>query len=115
MRRTRTRLLWRRVAGAVTMVAVTLFGLLAMRTVQAADVMNGAALYNKHCALCHGLDGRPVMPGSPDFSRPQQLMTKPDIVLMNIIRNGVGAMPAYQGQLRDREILDIVAHMRTIR
>ena len=28
---------------------------------------------------------------------------------------GRGGMPAYQGQLRDREILDIVAHLRTLR
>jgi cytochrome c6 len=31
------------------------------------------------------------------------------------IRTGRGAMPAYQGVLRDREILDIVGHLRTLR
>jgi mono/diheme cytochrome c family protein len=34
---------------------------------------------------------------------------------MSAIRAGKGAMPAYQGQLRDRDILDIVAHLRTLR
>ncbi len=80
----------------------------------AADVANGAALYRQHCAGCHGGDGRPVMPSAPDFSRPTTLL-KPDLVLLGAIRSGKGAMPAYQGQLRDREILDVVAHLRTLR
>ncbi|MEQ1805143.1 MAG: c-type cytochrome [Burkholderiaceae bacterium] len=80
----------------------------------AADVGNGATLYRQHCAGCHGGDGRPVMPSAPDFSRPTTLL-KPDLVLLSAIRSGKGAMPAYQGQLRDREILDVVAHLRTLR
>lgn len=81
---------------------------------RAADVSTGATLYKLHCAGCHGGTGRPVMPTAPDFSRPAALM-KPDLSLLNTIRSGKGAMPAYQGQLRDRDILDIVAHLRTFR
>jgi cytochrome c6 len=82
--------------------------------VQAADVSQGADLYRHHCAACHGGDGRPVMPMAPDFSRPGALL-KPDTALLATIRAGRNAMPAYQGQLRDRELLDIVAHLRTMR
>ena len=82
--------------------------------VPAADVAQGATLYRAHCAGCHGGNGRPVMPMAPDFSRPAALL-KPDLTLLAAIRSGRGAMPAYQGQLRDREILDIVAHLRTLR
>lgn len=81
---------------------------------QSADVLQGADLYRRHCAACHGGDGRPVMPTAPDFSRPGALL-KGDPVLLGAIRAGRGAMPAYQGLLRDREILDIVAHLRTLR
>jgi cytochrome c6 len=91
-----------------------LAGLNAALPAHAADVVNGAALYRQHCAACHGADGRPVMPSAPDFSRPTTLL-KPDLVLLNAVRAGKGAMPAYQGQLRDREILDVVAHLRTLR
>jgi cytochrome c6 len=80
----------------------------------AADMLAGADLYRRHCSTCHGHDGRPVMPTAPDFSRPLALL-KPDPTLLAAIRSGRGAMPAYGGQLRDREILDIVAHLRTIR
>jgi cytochrome c6 len=82
--------------------------------VWAGDVWAGADLYRRHCANCHGPDGRPVLPTAPDFSRPTALL-KPDLTLLATIRSGRGAMPAYNGQLRDREILDIVAHLRTLR
>ena len=81
---------------------------------QAADPRHGAELYARHCSHCHGGDGRPVMPTAPDFSRPTALL-KPDTTLLATIRSGRGAMPAYQGLLRDRDILDIVAHLRTLR
>jgi cytochrome c6 len=81
---------------------------------RAADTRHGAELYSRHCSGCHGGDGRPVMPTAPDLSRPTALL-KPDTVLLAAVRAGRGAMPAYQGLLRDRDILDIVAHLRTLR
>ena len=81
---------------------------------RAGDVLAGADLYRRHCVGCHGADGRPVLPLAPDFSQPTALL-KSDLSLMASIRSGRGAMPAYAGQLRDREILDIVAHLRRLR
>lgn len=81
---------------------------------QAADVIRGADLYRTHCAHCHGAQGRPVMPTAPDFTRLDRLM-QADLLLLQSIRNGKGAMPAYQGLLRDRDILDVIAHLRTLR
>lgn len=80
----------------------------------AADIERGAALFETHCRACHASDGRPALPGSPDLSRPTALL-KPDTTLLAAIRAGRGAMPAYQGVLRDRDILDIVAHLRQLR
>ena len=80
----------------------------------ASDPQRGAELFRTHCVNCHGSSGRPVLPGAPDLSVPTALL-KPDLTLMASIRAGRGAMPAYQGLLRDREILDIVAHLRTFR
>lgn len=80
----------------------------------AADPAHGAQLYQRHCAGCHGAGGRPVMANAPDFTRPTALL-KPDPVLQASIRNGRGAMPAYQGALNDRDMLDLVAHLRTLR
>jgi cytochrome c6 len=91
-----------------------MLALCAPASVWAGDVLAGADLYRRHCAICHGPDGRPVLPTAPDFSRPTALL-KPDLTLLATIRGGRGAMPAYGGQLRDREILDIVTHLRTLR
>lgn len=99
-----------RLASAITMLAASVTAL----PTQAADPRHGAELYGRHCSTCHGGDGRPVMPTAPDFSRPTTLL-KPDTALLASIRAGRGAMPAYQGLLRDRDILDIVAHLRTLR
>ncbi len=91
-----------------------MLALCAPASVSAGDVLAGADLYRRHCAICHGPDGRPVLPTAPDFTRPTALL-KPDPTLLATIRGGRGAMPAYGGQLRDREILDIVTHLRTLR
>jgi cytochrome c6 len=80
----------------------------------ASDVLRGADLYRRHCVACHGSNGQPVLPTAPDFTRPMTLL-KPDLTLLASVRSGRGAMPAYRGVLRDREILDIVAHLRTLR
>jgi cytochrome c6 len=87
---------------------------LASTATRAADIGRGAQLYRMHCSTCHGASGRPVLPTAPDFSQPTALL-RPDPTLLASIRQGRGGMPAYAGVLRDREILDIVAHMRTFR
>jgi len=83
-------------------------------TGSAADVIRGGEIYRAYCANCHGPSGRPVLPTAPDFSRQERLF-QPDPSLMQSVRNGKGAMPAFQGLLRDREILDVVAYLRTLR
>lgn len=81
---------------------------------RAADPSHGAQLYQRHCAACHGAGGRPVMAHAPDFTRPTTLL-KPDPVLQASIRAGRGAMPAYQATLSERDMADLVAHLRTLR
>jgi mono/diheme cytochrome c family protein len=54
------------------------------------------------------------MPGVPDFSRGERMMQS-DLSLLAVIRKGKGAMPAYQGMLSDDDILNVIAHLRTLR
>lgn len=79
----------------------------------AADIQRGGQLYSIHCAVCHGVNGTPVLPGAPNFRRMETLM-RPDMQVMAAIRNGKGAMPAFFGVLREREILDVIAYLRTL-
>lgn len=107
--RTFLKTVFRPVRWALSLVLLTHLG-----APMAADVIRGGELYRQHCASCHGVKGRPQMVGTPDFSHPATLL-KPDMVLLQSIRAGKGAMPSYQGLLRDRDLLDIVAHLRTLR
>jgi cytochrome c6 len=88
--------------------------MLAVASARAGDALRGAELYRQHCSTCHGAGGRPVLPTAPDFTRHDSLL-KPDLALLASIRKGRGAMPAYDGVLRDRDLLDIVTHLRTLR
>jgi len=88
--------------------------MLASLTAFAADPQQGGKLYGKHCQNCHGATGVGQMPGLPDFSRAQGLM-RSDNDLLQFVRNGSGMMPAYRGLLSDREILDVLAYLRTLR
>lgn len=97
----------------ITLCAATL-ALAGAGGARASDPLRGADIYQKHCAQCHGNNGRPVLPLAPDFSRLERLLQS-DLALLMSIRNGRGAMPAFQGMLRDRDILDAIAHLRTLR
>jgi cytochrome c6 len=79
----------------------------------AADIFKGRELYAKHCELCHGPDGRGTLAGAPDFTRSAGLL-RPDLDLVQYLRSGRGAHLAYQGILRNEQLLDVVAYLRTL-
>ena len=92
--------------------ALLAWGLVA--PVGAADVFKGRETYAMYCAACHGPAGLAVMPGAPNFARGDRLM-QPDTALLASIRAGRNAMPAFAGVLRDQEILNVIAFLRTLR
>jgi len=89
------------------------------------DVERGAALHVKHCAECHGADGKAEvivmhMDVPPrDQSDPVYMKTLPDAFLyLAICRGGEGVgknfiMPAWGDLLSDQDIKDLVAQIRT--
>jgi len=79
----------------------------------ALDMANGARLYEKHCALCHGADGVNVMPDAPNFARSERLL-RPDMFILAAIKEGKNAMPSFAGTLKDTDILDVIAYLRTL-
>ena len=87
--------------------------LLAAAASQGADTQKGRQLFATNCAVCHGQSGRSVMPGAPNFDRGEGLL-RPDFTLLAAIRAGKNAMPAFQGILLDRDILDVIAYLRTL-
>ena len=96
---------------SLTLAGVAL--LLACGAAQGADTNKGRQLFVANCAICHGQTGRSVMPGAPNFERGEGLL-RPDFTLLAAIRAGKNAMPAFQGILPDRDILDVIAYLRTL-
>ncbi len=83
-------------------------------TAFAADPRNGAKLYNMHCESCHGSAGRGgVMPGVPDFRRGEGLF-QPDTALVKLLEEGRGMKPSYLGLMSTRDMLDVIAYLRTL-
>lgn len=78
----------------------------------AGDPFQGASVYNQHCVGCHGANGKGVIAGTPDFVQPN-FLAKPDFELKAFIKSGKGIMPSFQGILREGEIADVIAYIRT--
>jgi len=87
--------------------------LVAATPIEASDVAQGRNHYQRHCAICHGQDGRPSMAGAADFKRGQGLMQS-DRALAERIERGNLACPAYRGILTEQEIFDVIAYIRTL-
>ena len=102
-------------------------------TSDARVLATGKAVYEKHCAACHGarLEGQPRwrerdsagrLP-APPHDASGHTWHHPDEVLFNITRHGVAkaanlkdydsAMPAYQGVLSDAEILAVLSWIKS--
>jgi cytochrome c6 len=86
----------------------------AVPEVSAADIFAGRSVYEKHCAGCHGADGTPVIPGTPDFTRGQGL-EEPDRVLIRRIRTGNQLMPGFDHIISERDMLNVLSFARSLR
>lgn len=87
--------------------------LLACAPLAASDLANGQQIYRKHCAGCHGLRGIAGMAGAADFARGEGLL-KSDFDLLARIKSGKNACPAYLGILKEQQIFDVIAYIRSL-
>jgi len=79
----------------------------------AANVVEGQRIYQMHCIGCHGVGGQSPNPAAPNFARSERLM-QPDTALLMSIKAGKMSMPSFNGILRDQQILDVIAYLRTL-
>ena len=80
---------------------------------RASDIFNGKDVYEMHCQTCHGVDGRSMEPGIPDFTRGESLMV-PDAQLFEQLWDGMRHMPSYRGMLEASDLRDVIAYLRTL-
>jgi mono/diheme cytochrome c family protein len=90
----------------------------------AGDTANGANLFKRDCAGCHGADGRggaqTFMPHIENLTKKGYIDQVPDDYLYGVIAEGgvsVGKssyMPAWGKTLSEQDIRDIIAHIRSL-
>lgn len=77
---------------------------------------DGARVYSRNCASCHGARGRGDGPAG-GMRRPPSFVdgrwTRTDEEIGAIVRNGQGAMPPF-GRLDDAEIDAAISHIRRL-
>jgi cytochrome c6 len=81
--------------------------------IMAASPRDGQPLYQRNCVMCHGMDGNSMMANAPSFKRGQGLF-KSDQALQEHLRKGKNACPSFFGILREKEMLDVIAYIRTM-
>ena len=74
---------------------------------------DAAATYKAKCSVCHGADGKGGKMGTRDFGSPD-VQKETDAQLTDIVTKGKGKMPSYEGKLKDTEIKDLVAYVRSL-
>ncbi len=95
-----------------TLVTLLAVGIVALYSPSAA-AQDAAGTFKAKCAMCHGADGKGGKMGTRDFASPE-VKAETDAQLTVIITKGKGKMPAYEGKLKDTEIKDLVAYVRSL-
>jgi len=86
----------------------------------ASNPPNGKDIYNQSCAACHGANGKGTIPGVPDFTAKDGVLSNPDKLLIDRAMNGYQgpespmAMPPKGGNssLSREDILAVIAYVR---
>ena len=81
----------------------------------------GDKIYAERCALCHGPGGKGDGPASAGLDpKPRNhtdgayMRTRTNKQLLEVIRNGKGAMPGWNGILTEAEIHAVLKHVRSL-
>ncbi len=82
---------------------------------------DGATIYARNCASCHGAQGAPnpamarSMTGLPDFSLKATLAALTDSAARTTVSNGKGRMmPAYKSRLTPEQVAAVVTYIKTL-
>ncbi|MGB8060978.1 MAG: cytochrome c [Candidatus Sulfotelmatobacter sp.] len=79
-----------------------------------AVAQDAAATFKAKCAMCHGADGKGGKMGTKDFASPE-IKSASDAQLIETVTKGKPPkMPSYGGKLKDTEIKDLVAYIRSL-
>ncbi len=76
------------------------------------------ALYQHHCAMCHGPDASGNTPVGKSMHimdlRSPEVQKQTDTQLTTEIENGKGKMPAFKSKLKPEQVKDLVSYLREL-
>lgn len=84
--------------------------LAALATAASAD--DGAALYAKKCAVCHGKDGKGSPAGLKMGAKDLTTMKLGEGEIEKVIENGKGKMTPFKGKLSPEEIKGVAKYVK---
>ncbi len=81
-----------------------------------AEGVDGKALYDKKCALCHGKDGvaKKMAEPSGNFNDAAWQEGASLDMILEVIAKGKGKMPKNEGKLSDEEMKAIADYVKTL-
>lgn len=82
---------------------------------------HGSVIFHQTCIACHGANGTGAVPGTPNFTQADGVLTLPDKMLENRVEKGFScdglpvAMPPKGGNpdLTINDIKDVLSYLRT--
>lgn len=97
---------------SIFLLSIIIFTFALTRPALAADAASGAKIFSTNCAACH-MGGRNVV--AADKSLKQDALEKYSMnsaeAIINQVKNGKNAMPAFKGRLSDQQIEDVAAYV----
>jgi mono/diheme cytochrome c family protein len=109
----------------ITIMAV-LLTIVPLMAMPQTDPVTGKEIFEQMCAGCHGTRGdggagqkSGFVPRVPTLANKEYMNSVPDDYLVLIIQKGgeymgkMASMPAWEKRLSEKEIRDVVAHIRT--
>lgn len=86
-----------------------------------ANPEHGSVIFHQTCIACHGANGKGAVPGTPNFTQSDGVLTLPDQMLEARIEKGFScdglpvAMPPKGGNpdLTKNDIKDVLGYLRT--
>jgi len=75
--------------------------------------VDASALYQQHCAKCHGANGKGIESlQPPDFTDAKWQASRTDKEFIDSINNGKNIMPGFKDALSAAEVRALVKHVR---
>lgn len=78
---------------------------------QASAAADGKSIFEGKCTVCHGSDGKKGMMGAADLTG----STISHEAIISLVKNGKGAMTAFDGQLNEAEIDAVAKYVEAMR